>query len=396
MNNIIKSLQLLKNYIESENFKGYDPYDTLNSWVPFHWLGKWGPILAIQFQKRNPINIRSLIGIKKFNSTKGMGLLITAYLKLYAISKDQNLMPPIQFIKNWLLENKSRYNGYFCWGYDYPYVNVEGKVNKGFPTVVHHSYIINSLFEYYKVFKENDIRKIIIDSSLFILDAIPRSTFDKGICFGYNPNSKGCCYNASLHAAHSLALACHFTKDERLFSLIRAAVDFVVSQQKESGVWYYSFKEFGGEERKQIDFHQGFILESIYDIKQILNYSNEDWERAIIKGLSFYKNQQFFPNGQSLWRLPKVYPVDIHNQSQGIITFSKLKDYSEGYLQFAKTIAYWTINNMQDKKGYFYYQNFKFHKHKISYMRWSNAWMFLALVTLQKYVSNNAEEYICS
>ena len=55
----------LKHYIESENFKGYDPYDTLNSPIPFHWLGKWGPVLAIQFQKRNPFNIRKLLGIKK-------------------------------------------------------------------------------------------------------------------------------------------------------------------------------------------------------------------------------------------------------------------------------------------------------------------------------------------
>jgi len=36
----------LQAYVEAENFKGYDPYDTLNSPIPFHWLGKWGPVLA--------------------------------------------------------------------------------------------------------------------------------------------------------------------------------------------------------------------------------------------------------------------------------------------------------------------------------------------------------------
>jgi hypothetical protein len=111
----------------------------------------------------------------------------------------------------------------------------------------------------------------------------------------------------------------------------------------------------------------------------VLNIENETWEDALKKGMSFYLENQFYPSGQSLWRLPKVYPVDIHNQSQGIITFNKLKDYHPEAREFAKKIAVWTIDNMQAKDGHFYYQKFKTHTHKISYMRWSNAWMFLAL-----------------
>ncbi len=39
----------------------------------------------------------------------------------------------------------------------------------------------------------------------------------------------------------------------------------------------------------------------------------------------------------------------------------------------------WTIANMQHKKGYFYYQIKKGMSSKISYMRWSNAFMFNAM-----------------
>jgi len=45
----------LRSYVESENFKGYDPYDTLNSPIKFKYFGKLIPVLALQFQKRNPI-----------------------------------------------------------------------------------------------------------------------------------------------------------------------------------------------------------------------------------------------------------------------------------------------------------------------------------------------------
>ena len=48
------SLEKLRHYIEQENFKGYDPYDTLNSAFKFRYLGKFAAVLALQFQKRNP------------------------------------------------------------------------------------------------------------------------------------------------------------------------------------------------------------------------------------------------------------------------------------------------------------------------------------------------------
>ena len=79
-------------------------------------------------------------------------------------------------------------------------------------------------------------------------------------------------------------------------------------------------------------------------------------KQAIEKGLRYYKNNQFYESGRSLWRIPKKWPVEIHNQSQGIITFSKLSKFDTSYSDFASKIANWTIDNMQSPKGYFYYR----------------------------------------
>lgn len=54
---------------------------------------------------------------------------------------------------------------------------------------------------------------------------------------------------------------------------------------------------------------------------------------------------------------------------------NKFKEYSE----LVEKVLNWTIKYMQDKKGYFYYQLKKGVSSKISYMRWSNAFMFNAL-----------------
>ena len=47
--------------------------------------------------------------------------------------------------------------------------------------------------------------------------------------------------------------------------------------------------------------------------------------------------------------------------------------------ELADKVVNWTITNMQDSEGYFYYQLKQFFSSHIPYMRWSNAFMFNAL-----------------
>ena len=155
-------------------------------------------------------------------------------------------------------------------------------------------------------------------------------------------------------------------------------MDFIISKQKPNGVWYYSENE--NNERRQVDFHQGFMIESLNDF--IKNTNSTEYLNALTNGIEFYRNEQFFENGMCKYRWPKVFPIDIHNQAQGIITFSKLSRINPEYLEFAKRIAFWTIENMQDPSGYYYYRKHRFFMNKIPYMRWGQAWMMLALSTL--------------
>ena len=73
---------------------------------------------------------------------------------------------------------------------------------------------------------------------------------------------------------------------------------------------------------------------------------------------NFIKEKQFLEDGRCHFRYPKLYPIDIHDQAQGIIIFSKLRNFNENYPNFAQKIANWTISNMKDEQGYFYYQKY--------------------------------------
>ena len=72
---------------------------------------------------------------------------------------------------------------------------------------------------------------------------------------------------------------------------------------------------------------------------------------------------------------------DIHSPAQLIITLIKLNKHNQ-YKKIMNKVLDWTIINMRDKNGFFYYQKHKFFTNKIQYMRWSQAWMFYSLSKL--------------
>lgn len=380
--NIENKLKKLIRWCENEDFKGYDPYDTLNSSFNFKIFGKWGPPVAIQVQKRNPVNIRPLLGIKKGHNPKAMGLFLKAYSLLYKKTGEKKYLEKADWLFNWLNTNYSEGYSGKCWGYNFDWASPGSYLPAYTPSVVVTSFVVDGIFEYYKITNNGQAKQTLKSASNYIINDIPVTALSEGISFSYTHLSKGCCYNASLLAAEVLAKTDFLNQTNIHTEKINKAIDFVLSKQKPGGEWWYSYNPENDSERKQIDFHQGFVLVSLHNLNKLLNNQREDVDIAIQKGLEFYKTSQFFVNGQSLWRLPKKWPVDIHNQAQGIITFSSLGEYDASYIQFAKTITNWTIKNMQSGKGYFYYRKTPFFMNKIPFIRWSQAWMFLALATI--------------
>lgn len=367
-------------YIEESNFSGYDPYDTLDSYIPFKSFGKWAPIIAIQFQKRNPVNIRSLLGIKKGHNPKAIGLMLKSYSKLFEITKEKKHFEAAKQLFQWLDLNYSKGYSGKCWGYNFDWASKGSFLPSFTPSVVVTSFVIDGIYEYFKVSNDLNAKELINSSARYIIEDIPIIQLYEGISFSYTHLSKGCCYNASLLATEILGKSDLINGTSCYSDLINNAIRFVLSKQNKDGSWYYSFDPKTGKERKQVDFHQGFILVSLSNLRNVSNMKDEI-DNSIQKGLDYYRSQ-FNDYGQAFWRMPEKWPVDIHNQSQGIITFSKLWRYKPAYKDFASVIAKWTIENMQSEKGFFYYRKNRLFTNRIPYMRWSQAWMVLALTEL--------------
>ena len=102
------AFEKLRDYIEKENFKGYDPYDTLNSVFPFSRFGRTFSILALQFQKRNPLNIRPLLAINKEANNMGLGLMLRTYCDLHKNFPEKNYQSQIALLFKLLSDGLSK------------------------------------------------------------------------------------------------------------------------------------------------------------------------------------------------------------------------------------------------------------------------------------------------
>lgn len=379
----IKKVQLnLLKYIEKEEYKGYDPYDTLTSWVPFGWLGKWGKPIGIQIQKRNPINIRSLIGIKKDYNPKAIGLLLHSYSLMYQKEPKEETKTKIDFLFNWLLENRTEGFKHHCWGYNFDWASSEKLLKAFSPTIVVSVFIAKGMIAYYEALKDSKALEVLKSIGNFIQDDLDVSEDESGICFSYSTIETDCCYNASMLGSELYAFLYRETKEENYKDLAIRSTNFVVDKQKEDGKWNYSIKLNSGKERTQVDFHQGYVVDSLANVMKYIPEVAEQYMPSLKKGLDYYQSNQFLSNGQSLYRVPSKWPVEIHNQAQGIITFARWSHLDENYLDLSKNVADYTIKNMLSPKGYFYYKKYPWVTIKTPFMRWSEAWMLLALTEL--------------
>jgi len=374
--NIEESFQKLKQYCEAENFKGWDPYDGLNSKV-FKSLHldkiKFFRLAWIQFFKRSPINFRKIMLVEKGYNPKGLGLFLTAYCNLYRIDRKESDLEKIHFLANKIIELKTPGYSGACWGYDFDWQSGAFFLPKGTPTVVATSFIAYALMDAYEITKNKSYLETALSSADFILNDLNRTQKNEGFIFSYSPFDHTCVYNASLLGSKLLARIYSYTKDKELLESARASVVACTNVQREDGAWIY------GERKRQVwidSFHTGYNLECISEYQK---YSGDkSFQKYIDKGLHYYLKNFFLKDGTPKYYDDNLYPIDVHAPAQLIATMYRTNVFQENKKLIEK-VLYWTIVHMQDqKKGYFYYQLKQFISSKIPYMRWSEAWMFYA------------------
>jgi rhamnogalacturonyl hydrolase YesR len=368
----------LRNYCEAAQFKGYDPYDGLNSKlfqrIPFLPKSRLARLAWIQVFKRSPVNLRKISAIKPEYNPKALGLFLSAYCNLYQHDGKKNYLDKINFFIGKLEDCRSKGYSGACWGYNFDWESRAFFQPKFTPTIVASSFIANAILDAYEITRNEKLLLSARSTCDFLLKDLNRTKGDNDtFVFSYSPLDQSGVYNASLLGARLLARVYSFTHEKELVDEAKRTVEFVSSKQKDDGSWTYSPLPF----HQWIDnFHTGYNLECISDY---MKFSKDDsYKKVVEKGFDYYINTFFTTEGIPKYYSNSTYPIDIHAPSQLVITLHKLGKLDE-YRELMEKVLNWTIDNMQSEKGYFYYQINKYITSKIPYMRWSQAWMFVSL-----------------
>ncbi len=373
MNDLKIIIKSCEDYIIKENFKGYDPYDFLTS--PIFNIkilkNKLFRFYSQQIFRRIPINFRGIFGIKKGLNPVTLGLSIESFAYLSKIFPEEK--ERYDELISYCFENlvKIRSEGYsgYSWGYDFDWEARYTTINAYTPTVVATGMITNSLFEAYKILKQEKLFELCNSATKFVLNDLNRIEDEKGVCYSYSPVDNQKVLNASIKAARLLSQVYSVVKDEKLKAEAEKIIRYVISSQHSDGSWPYSI----GDARKWSDnYHTAYILDAI---KSYMDHTNDySYLEHYNKGLKFYLDNFFIDETIPKYYNNKTYPIDSTSVAQSIITLTKNNKFDR-----AEKIINWAVQNMFNDNGYFYYQKHKYYINRISYMRWSNAWMFNAL-----------------
>jgi len=367
------SLERLKSYIEGEDFKGYDPYDALNSPIlnPLALKSKFLRIAFIQVLKRFPFNLRKPFLIKKGYNPNGIGLFLWGYAKLYKRDGSEGHLQTLEYMLNLLESLKSGGHSGYCWGYNFDWQSRAFYVPKFTPTIVNSSFIGHALLDVYIYTGNQQALDMAVSIKDFLLKDLNRTVEGDTFCFSYSPVDHTAVHNANLLGASLLIRLHKYAKENGLKEAALASLAYSMKYQKEDGSWNYADTSF----QQWIDsFHTGFNLQSIlYFLEEGFA---EEYRTRFEAGVRFYCENFFLDDGTPKYYHDRIYPIDIHSPAQGAVFFSKM---GRPYAALAERIVQWMVNNLQDRDGYFYFQKKKHYINKIPYMRWAQAWAFHGL-----------------
>lgn len=396
---LLSPILALKRYCEAESFKGWDPYDGLNSKIAGAILplkhSAFLRLCVIQGFKRCPVNLRRIALVPKEYNAKGIGLLLQGYCNICdavgqnpelssVLGSKEDILERVEYLSELLIVMRSdkifpgEYHG-ACWGY-----NFDWQARRLFlfpkytPTVVATSFCATSLMSAYEITGERKYLETALSSSEFVLKDLhryyPNSERKDKFLFSYSKLSgNDTVFNASLLGSRLLAQCYKYTGIPMYKDAAQASAQACVDAQGADGSWVYGLLPI----QNWIDsFHTGYNLDGLVAYEELTD--DMTFHGAIEKGFDFYVKNFFESDGRPKYYNDRIYPIDIHCPGQLFVTLSRLHKFGQ-YHDLAKKVLDWTIKNMQDRKGYFYYQIKPGISSKISYMRWSNAFMFCAL-----------------
>ena len=377
---VYESICRLSGWLEKNDYRGYDTFDGLNArFLRPLTFNNWFLRIALQQGvRRFPINLRPLVGIQKSQSTKGMGFLANGFIRMHKATGDTFWQDKVEFAMQWLVEHQSKGYSGACWGNHFDYQSRSSFVKEGVPSVVWTSLIGHAFLNAYENFRKDSYLQVAVSACEHILRDLPTFAVGESRCISYFPTQNHQVHNANSLAAGFLARTYSYTRNEAYRALAERAIQYTAQYQRPDSSWYYG----EASNLHWVDnFHTAYVLDSFKWYEGATG--DNRFESNLSSGYRYWKSNFFLPDGTPKYYSNKTLPLDIQCCSQAIDTLTFFSDRDPDALPLALRIANWTIEQMQDRTGYFYYRRYsRWLVNRTCTLHWGQATMLCALAGL--------------
>ena len=353
----------MEQYLRETGWLGYDPYDALKS-RPLAWLGERSRLagqLATAAVRLSPVNVRPVLGIAKSRNAKGAALLATASRRRADATGDARHLVRADRLTSELRRKAVWTGGGAGWGYDFPWANRSFVAPAGIPNAVVTCFVLDALAE-----AGSDAKDLVPAGLRFLRQGLHWGFTGAGATVSYTPGDTREVLNVGALVARQLILRGDGDERERGIALVRR----VLGVQKGDGSWPYGTAQNDGF----IDFyHSGFVLRALADIGEHVALGG--LTEAVSRGLQYLESALLDSDGAPRASPARRHPVDVHAWAEAVLVGTRFR---RPWLE--DTIG-WGLANLQRPDGAFIYQRYRRVALRTPYLRWGQAWAYLALTT---------------
>ena len=371
------SLGLVERWVEAHDYRGYEPFDGLNSPLRRLTLGNLLlDRLLLQLIRQSPVNLRPLFGVRPLESTKGRGYMASGYLMRLRLTGDPNYGRKARQCLDWLMEHRSRRYAQCSWGNHFDFASRAGRYSKDEPIIVWTAIIGQAFLDGFELLHDQRYLDVATSVCEWIL-ALPRQTTSSGSCLSYLASKGSFVHNANMLGAAMLARTGRLVGNTEYGRVAAEAMEYSCARQRPDGSWYY------GEDDHYhwIDsFHTGYNLDSLKCYTS--STGDHTYDGHMSRGFRFFVDHFFGADGLPKYYHDRAYPIDIQCAAQAVETLSLFADRESSALSLACQVTQWTIDNMQDRRGHFYSRKYPMATAKTPMLHWGQATMYKALSTL--------------
>jgi hypothetical protein len=408
----------------AHDYAGHDPFDALNSRLfqstPFK-RSRLARLAWTQILKRSPVNLRPLALVPRGRNSKGTALFALAALSRFRSTRDARHSREARELLDGLLAARVRSPGGFgAWGYNFDWQGRAFYAPRGTATVVPTAFAVRALAEGVAALdasneegaraaegKSGDEARRDADAAKYVEAAREACDFilrdlnrgdegDEEVCFSYTPLDRTRVFNASLLAGEALAQVGALTGERELTAHALRAASYVVRRQREDGSWAYGADSY---QTWADNFHTAFVLTSLARIIKTCGAELEglvaknssvekksacadEMRRAVSRGYEFWRSSFFLADGWPKYYHRSAHPADAHSAGASLVACAELVDIEPDALELARRVARWSVRELFDRRGFFYYQKRRLYTVRAPFMRWSQGWMVYGLARL--------------